>query len=61
MTPILTDEDRDAEGHLVAPLECGKAVELLMVLASKGTPAFNRKHGQQLLDEFTELVQTELK
>ncbi len=49
------------EMNLIQSPTVGKAVELLMVLASKGTPAFNRKHGQQLLDEFTELVQTELK
>ncbi|OLS14553.1 MAG: hypothetical protein RBG13Loki_1836 [Promethearchaeota archaeon CR_4] len=39
----------------------GKAVELLLTLAAKSTPTFNREHAQQLLRELTDIVEKELK
>ncbi len=39
----------------------GKAVELLLALATKGTSGFNRTRVQELSREFTEIVQKELK
>jgi len=39
----------------------GKAVELLLTLAAKDTPTFDRGHAQQLLRELTDVVQKELK
>ncbi len=49
------------EMNLIQSPAVGKAVELLLALASKGTPGFNRKHAQQLLTEFNDTVQKELK
>ncbi len=39
----------------------GKAVELLFALSAKGTPGYNRSLAQQLLQEFSDIVQNVLK
>ncbi len=49
------------EMSLIQSLAVGKAVELLLILAVKGTSGINRKHAQQLLNEFNDIVQKELK
>ncbi len=49
------------EMTLIQSPAVGKAVALLLTLASKETPGFNRKQAQQLLKEFNDLVQAELK
>ncbi len=49
------------EMTLIQSPSVGKAVELLLILASKGSPKFNQKRAQQLLNEFNNLVQNELK
>ncbi len=48
------------EMNLVQSPSVGKAVELLLALAAKGTSRFDRKRAQQLLREFNDFVLKEL-
>jgi predicted RNA-binding protein len=48
------------EMTLIQSAPVGKAVELLLALATKNAPGFNRERAQELLDEFNDLVQKEL-
>jgi predicted RNA-binding protein len=49
------------EMSLIQSPAAGKAVELLLTISMKDTPGFNRACARQLLQEFTEIVQKDLK
>jgi predicted RNA-binding protein len=50
--------------HEMTLIKCpaaGKAIELLLAISMKDAPGFNRARARQLLQEFTEIVQKDLK